>query len=716
MSLSRLLQPPELEIRDIGDLTMDQFRGIFKLSYSGDAYIVLRTKVQVRSLLVGHQHESFPLPCVFQANPLHHKKPGMDLLGGSRRILAAHQPLVVPMNLRLSNFKLNAYVVLVVSKTKGITLVFKTDPLQNVDVNSTFDSIAVIQKYIQKEIEGQLREMFREDLPVIIHRLSQRWIPGNSKIETPYARNERQLSLKDNRRLETMSAPGNHQLRIPSYRFPTIGIRPGLAPRSSSVAAVGYARARRPFTHSPSPALALPSRALSIVSAPVMSEDNESTFPELEHYDPTYGMRPEGLPTKSAYADFSRLWSSTRGLVDLVEESVDGCLGDEIDSSDQSFDAMKWNQSVHDGSVVGSVFEDSGTGYESIPAIGGGTITRPRVFHSQSITQTPLSRFTPTLSNPSLGFGASRSTLPNRTASGYFASRSPLRRHWPGDAEVDQLELGASAQTYHPSKADSSVSGPSRPNPGRALQSGRSIYPNRADGFPSADTLHDFARRGIHAQHPSPESSSLSYSSSGAITHSLSTPLSSEPRLLEPEINDITLTGRPPDVFRRRRKGSISLSAVHPFDDDVLLDPTASISHELEASPSAMHPLRPGQNSTAHLSTLSYSNHTLSLFTRSLEHFTVRSGLHARHRVTEAEGQASTAGPRAPVKARRKRTFYVGRSKHAPPNGSPSMVDPADVSPPLSPSIPSESEVDHYFAAATGSGIRRRTSSIRMQA
>lgn len=27
---------------------MDQFRGIFRLTYAGDAYIVLRTKVQVR--------------------------------------------------------------------------------------------------------------------------------------------------------------------------------------------------------------------------------------------------------------------------------------------------------------------------------------------------------------------------------------------------------------------------------------------------------------------------------------------------------------------------------------------------------------------------------------------------------------------------------------------------------------------------------------------
>lgn len=41
-------QPPELEIRDIGELTMDQFRGIFRLTYDGDAHIVLRTKVQVR--------------------------------------------------------------------------------------------------------------------------------------------------------------------------------------------------------------------------------------------------------------------------------------------------------------------------------------------------------------------------------------------------------------------------------------------------------------------------------------------------------------------------------------------------------------------------------------------------------------------------------------------------------------------------------------------
>ena len=105
-------------------------------------------------------------------------------MGGSRGMLAAKHPLVVPMLLRLSHFRLNSYVVLVVSRQKGITLVFKTDPLQNVDINSTFDSIAVIQKFIQREIEGQLRQMFREDLPGIIHRLSQQWV--KAKVEAPY--------------------------------------------------------------------------------------------------------------------------------------------------------------------------------------------------------------------------------------------------------------------------------------------------------------------------------------------------------------------------------------------------------------------------------------------------------------------------------------------------------------------------------------------------
>lgn len=40
-------RPPELDILEIGEVSIDRFRGIFKLAYSGDGYLVLETKVQV---------------------------------------------------------------------------------------------------------------------------------------------------------------------------------------------------------------------------------------------------------------------------------------------------------------------------------------------------------------------------------------------------------------------------------------------------------------------------------------------------------------------------------------------------------------------------------------------------------------------------------------------------------------------------------------------
>jgi hypothetical protein len=39
--------PPDLEILEIGDLAEDRFRGIFKMSYTGDAFLTLKTRVQV---------------------------------------------------------------------------------------------------------------------------------------------------------------------------------------------------------------------------------------------------------------------------------------------------------------------------------------------------------------------------------------------------------------------------------------------------------------------------------------------------------------------------------------------------------------------------------------------------------------------------------------------------------------------------------------------
>lgn len=86
--------------------------------------------------------------------------------------------LTIPLQITLSNIKLSAFIVLVFSKQKGLTLVFRNDPLESLKVSSTFDSIPFVRDFLQKEIEGQLRILLMDELPAIIHRLSLRlWVP-----------------------------------------------------------------------------------------------------------------------------------------------------------------------------------------------------------------------------------------------------------------------------------------------------------------------------------------------------------------------------------------------------------------------------------------------------------------------------------------------------------------------------------------------------------
>ncbi|POR34103.1 Mitochondrial distribution and morphology protein 34 [Tolypocladium paradoxum] len=159
--------PPDLEILEIGDLAEDRFRGIFKMCYSGDAFLTLKTRVQ--------------------ANPLNtylYSKPSFT----SPQPLAAASGLTIPLSITLSEIKLSAFIILVFSKQKGLTLVFRNDPLESLKVSSTFDSIQFVRDYLQRTIEQQLRNLMMDELPAIIHRLSlQLWCPDqvNKGTDTP---------------------------------------------------------------------------------------------------------------------------------------------------------------------------------------------------------------------------------------------------------------------------------------------------------------------------------------------------------------------------------------------------------------------------------------------------------------------------------------------------------------------------------------------------
>ncbi|GAA96963.1 uncharacterized protein L969DRAFT_66775 [Mixia osmundae IAM 14324] len=315
--------PPDLDVLEIGDLAMDRFRGIFKLTYAGDAYIELETKIQ--------------------ANPLPHQtKPTLDLLP-TPAILFASAPLIVPMKLRLSDLKLHAIIILVISKQKGITLVFKTDPLQSVKVSSTFDSVGAIQGFIQREIEGQLREMFRSDLPSIIHKLSQRWL-SEGVISASGGKAGVRRNFEPTAKIQTHVAYRNR-------------------PRDASEEQDTPVEAAEPVKQ--------PSRKPA--ESATRSYDADSVPDALENYDPTYGMRDDAISTVGAFGGLGKIAQEGRahGLGDIVDDDsrsttalADAMSSIELDaSSDKGQDRLVW---------------------ERIPAVGGGTITRPRVFHTQS--------------------------------------------------------------------------------------------------------------------------------------------------------------------------------------------------------------------------------------------------------------------------------------------------------------------------------------------
>jgi mitochondrial distribution and morphology protein 34 len=93
---------------------------------------------------------------------------------GSPEPLFAASGLTIPLKITLSDIKLSAFIILVFSKQKGVTLVFRNDPLESLKVSSTFDSISFVRNYLQNEIEGQLRTLLMDEVPAIIHRLSLR--------------------------------------------------------------------------------------------------------------------------------------------------------------------------------------------------------------------------------------------------------------------------------------------------------------------------------------------------------------------------------------------------------------------------------------------------------------------------------------------------------------------------------------------------------------
>lgn len=660
------MQPPTLTLLEIGDLSLDRFRGILRLGYQGDAWLEVRCRVQ--------------------ANPLSHNPNLMpsSILPLSTPLLAS-QPLLVPMTIRLSRLNLRAILILVVSASKGITLVFKNDPLQNVEVSSTFDSVEVIRGYLQQEIEGQLREMFREDLPGIIHRLSQTWLgrTGGGKVEMPYKDADGPSAA-----LSTNGTPGGRDTSSEDDLDPNDPYaEKEIFPPHPSTHSPSVSANNTPQRKAKQQQAARQRRLSSTVSE---SPTSYTIFPDIEDYDPTYGLRPEGVPTHSGYEAFGRLWEKARqgegrGFGSLMQTRVveedEGRTGDVSDEDWEREDREDARSLDHVDDVLRSTksptqsrySEEDAVEWELYPAVGGGVISRPRVYHSQSKIRAPSesgampSPGTGSVTARASSIGGASSTIGvGVTRTGYASAdmtqslrmfpqtqpatpylHSHIAQAGPGPSSLRRMATSRS-DIFTPQHRATRSEVPQLPFQRSQTQRHSTLgLPPPTPGTRTGTTSGATSRS---TDHPS-RSNTLSTMASSQLPSSKSMSIMSKPQS-QSHHRSMSVTGTSPGKsFPPRNVGLAGITL-------------------------------PLNNSVSQLATLSHSNHTLSPYARGHEHIAVRSFPHlgkatpsigAQSRASSGDGNMN----RMNVKAKRKRIYRLGKAKEAEPSEplSPDLDD-----------------------------------------
>lgn len=434
-------------------------------------------------------------------------------------------------------------------------------------------------------------------------------------------------------RLHTPSPPPSRPLPFSRSSFPSPSVPP--APPSLPPSIPPSLQYRVPRTAS------VASSSLRTTTeptpSPVATPSNEdAVFPHIENYDPTYGMRPEGVPIRSNFGAFKRLWTTNRGLADLAEEAhpedVDG-------GSVDAFDLVSWDDLVPSPQTLNSpsllpTEPDMTEEYEAIPAVGGGVVMRPRIVHAQSrqsdmptsAIQSPLSA-RPSMLTRSLGdlTQPGLSSLALRLAE---VEANPARQLFPRAASVVSSGAPSMRPPYRQDMTLSAI-----PRLRRSSTGGESSY------FPAMPT-------------PPPSEVIMS------------------------DREDDSQPQSPLFPTRRPRGNSSRRRSVSP----------------LTHSPRAIV-LRPGLNdSVSQLGTLSQLNQTLSPYTRTLEHVTVRS---------IPRSTLLVPPEKAPQRARRKRQYRIGRKAPAPtPDAEDEEETAVGRERSMSPAPPSDfdaSDRDHYF-------------------
>lgn len=86
-------------------------------------------------------------------------------------VLCAHRELEIPLKLVISNIKFVG--ILAINKFKdSVDVRFRSDPIKNVGITSTFDSLSSARNVVRRMVEGQIREFVMVKLPIMASKLN----------------------------------------------------------------------------------------------------------------------------------------------------------------------------------------------------------------------------------------------------------------------------------------------------------------------------------------------------------------------------------------------------------------------------------------------------------------------------------------------------------------------------------------------------------------
>lgn len=134
----------------------------------------------------------------WQANPLRLFTKGLSsFISPTGCSQGSTKSLILPLEFTISDVQLCGEISVVMSKTKGATVVFQGSPLRSVEIRSSLDFLPGASDMLKQEINEELVLMFSDYIPDMLYKLSLENSPDSSVYERNLA--ELMIASKDRR-------------------------------------------------------------------------------------------------------------------------------------------------------------------------------------------------------------------------------------------------------------------------------------------------------------------------------------------------------------------------------------------------------------------------------------------------------------------------------------------------------------------------------------